>query len=98
MSGREWSAEERRTYAVARSMERTRAELAPVRQQISDLIDEIGWRSARPVVQRAVGRPIERRGIWLLGKRETHRALEALRSPALGQLSFFDHDDGPSAA
>lgn len=84
--------EERRAYAVARSIEQTRRELAPLRCEIADRLDEIGWRRARAAVQRALGRPVQRRGLWLLGKRDTRRVLEALRSTPR-QPSLFTRDE-----
>jgi len=94
MTRRPWSNEQRRTYAIARAMERTRAELAPVRREISERIDEVGWRKARIVVRRTLGRPIDRQGLWLLGKRETNALLAALRSMPR-QSTLWGNPDTP---
>jgi hypothetical protein len=97
MSRDEWSAEQRRAYAVSRAVERRRRELAPLRLEISERIDGLGWRRAKPMVQAAVGRPLQRRGLWGLTRKDTLRVLAALRARP-GQWSLFDHDDGPEAA
>ncbi len=83
------SAEDRRLYAITRSMERQREELAPVRAEMAALIDEMGWRRAMHLTQAALGRPVKRQGLWALGKRDTAKVLEALRNPK-GQLALFD--------
>jgi hypothetical protein len=44
------SAEELRTFAVARAMERRRAELTPLGSEIAAAIARVGWRRARPVI------------------------------------------------
>jgi hypothetical protein len=77
-------------------MERTRAELAPVRAEIANRIEVLGWRRAKPIVRLALGRPVQRRGLWTLGKRDATRVLAALRAGPR-QRSLFD-DDGPEAA
>jgi hypothetical protein len=89
--------EQRRNYAITRAMERRRAELRPSREEIAELIDQIGWRRARPLVRAALGRPAQRAGLWRLGKRDTHRVLVALRErpEQRGQLSLFERDTQP---
>jgi hypothetical protein len=72
--------EQRRAYSIARAMARTRIGLAPPRQEISDRIDAVGWRRVRPVIWRAMGPPVQRQGLWSLGKRDTAKVLAALRS------------------
>jgi hypothetical protein len=84
-----WTAERRQAYAIARSRERTRAELAPARAKIDRLIKQLGWRRARPLVVAALGWPVQRKGLWALGRIETRRVLDALtRGPA--QPSLWD--------
>jgi hypothetical protein len=68
-----WTAGERRAYAIARAMERTRAELAPVRGEIAGHVKQMGWRRARPLVVAALGRPVQRKALWTLGKVDTRR-------------------------
>jgi hypothetical protein len=82
--------EARQAYAVARSMERRRADLAPTRAEIAELIDRVGWRRARPLIHEALGRPVRRAGLWQLGKRDANRVLAALREGPKGQQSLFD--------
>jgi hypothetical protein len=91
-----WDAEHRRAYAIARTMERARAELAPGRAEIAALVDALGWRRARPAVWQALGRPVQRRGLWSLGKKDTARVLAALRAVPR-QQSFWDRNDGSEA-
>jgi hypothetical protein len=88
---------ERRNYAIARAMQQRRAELRPAREEIAELIDQIGWRRARPLVRAALGRPVQRAGLWRLGKRDTHRVLIALRErpDEKGQLCLFERDTLP---
>jgi hypothetical protein len=97
MSPGAWSAEQSRAYAISRAVERRRRELAPARLEISQRADALGWRRAKPIVHAAVGRPVHRRGLWSLSKKDTLRVLTALRARP-GQWSLFDHDDGPEAA
>jgi hypothetical protein len=84
-----WTAEQRRAYAIARSIERTRAELAPVRAEIAGRIKQMGWRRTRPLVVAALGRPVQRKRLWTLGKVETRRVLDALTSGPI-QPSLWD--------
>lgn len=92
-----WDAEGRQLYAITRSMERQREELAPVRAEIVALIDEMGWRRAMHLAQAALGRPVQRQGLWSLGKRDTATVLEALRNPE-GQLALFNPREPATSA
>jgi len=77
--------------AIARSRERRRAELAPLRQQVARAVAEVGWARAKPVVVAAMG-PVKvagPRGVWAerMGKRAGARILAELRSfPVQGSL------------
>jgi hypothetical protein len=64
-----WDAERRRSYAIARAMERTRAELAPAQAEIAARIDTVGWRLARPAIWQALGRRVQRRGCGASARR-----------------------------
>jgi hypothetical protein len=83
------TSEERQSYAIARARQRRRVELGPVREEIAGLIDDMGWRRARPIIHAALGRPVQRPGLWRLGKRETARVLDALREGPRGQGRLF---------
>jgi hypothetical protein len=89
-----WSSADRRNYAIARQMHRSIEELKPLRQEISDRIDQVGWRAARPVIRGSLGRPVQRRGLWTLGKRDTSAVLAAL-SGMSRQASLFEHEGAP---
>jgi hypothetical protein len=95
--GEVWSVEQRRSYAIARSIERTRAELVPTRTEMAEHIESLGWRRPKPIIWAALGRPVQRQGLWTLGKRDTIKVLSALRARP-GQRTLFDNGDGPEAA
>jgi hypothetical protein len=76
----------RQEKAIALAQERRRQELAPLRLEIARLIDEVGFRKAKPVLTKYTGRPIiggVHGGWWrYIGKRNgpvIKAELEALR-------------------
>lgn len=84
---------ERRAHAIAKSRERRDRELAPLRAEVDRLVEEVGWRQARPVVE-AVMAPLRvtgPRGAWRhrMGERAGIRLLAGLRAlPAQGRLTL----------
>ena len=38
-------------HAIAAARQAYRLEVLPLREQVSDLVDQVGWRRARPVVE-----------------------------------------------
>lgn len=88
-----YTAEQRRTYAITKNMQRRREELRPVLVEIADRIDTMGWRRARPLIRAALARRVQRAGLWRLNKRDTYKVLEALREGPRGQLCLFDWKD-----
>ena len=85
--------EQRRAHAIARSRERRAAELAPLRAEVDRLVEEVGWRQARPVVE-AVMAPLRvtgPRGAWRhrMGKRSGARLRADLAVlPVQGRLDL----------
>ena len=85
------TAYERQRYAIARSRERRDTELAPLLAEVDRLVDEVGWRQARPVVA-AVMAPVRvtgPRGVWRhrVGRRAGARLVDGLGAlPAQGCL------------
>jgi hypothetical protein len=71
---------ERRAYAIAKARARTDAELGPTRAELAVLVGSLGWRQVCPLVETALGRPVARRRLFTLGKRDTARVLAALRA------------------
>jgi hypothetical protein len=70
-----------RDRAIAASRARRAAELAPLRAEVVQAIDRVGWRRARPVVAQVLGvRPSGLHGGWWakVGKRSGARLLLAL--------------------
>ncbi|MDA8310236.1 MAG: hypothetical protein M0Z46_06420 [Actinomycetota bacterium] len=76
------TAHERRRYAIRKAGERRAEELAPVLAEVDRLVAEVGWATARPVVE-AVMAPVRvtgPRGVWRhrVGKQTGGRLLAAL--------------------
>ena len=87
------TAHERRRRAIARSQERRAVELAPLLERIDELVHEVGWSQARPVVE-GVMAPIRvtgPRGVWRsrMGRRTGARLVAGLSAlPAQEHLEL----------
>lgn len=68
---------------IARSTVERRDDLLPLRRDIDTLISQLGWKTARPIVETYIGVPAgpSQRGAWWsrVGKRNGAHLLEALR-------------------
>jgi hypothetical protein len=85
-----------RDFAIMRSRQERAIELLPLRTQIDDAIEALGWRRAKPIVCEVLGLHITaQRGEWWakVGKRNGAELLTALRAekdrPRYGQGQLF---------
>lgn len=78
---------------VVRSKEERRQALLPLRTEIAEAAQALGWRRARPIIERYIGVPAPSvHGAWWsrVGKRNGAQLLEALRSAGDdGQMALF---------
>jgi hypothetical protein len=69
---------------VARSTVKRREDLLPLRREIDSLISQLGWKRARPIVERYIGVPAgpSQRGAWWsrVGKRNGEQLRKELLS------------------
>jgi hypothetical protein len=89
----------RRTRAIRAARRRRTRELAPLHAQIAAAIEQIGWRTARPLVIAIVGHAHGgRHGGWWhkVGKRNGTKLLAALHAVPL-QPTLFDETTGTEA-
>ena len=79
-------------HAIAMVREAYRAEVLPIRQRVSDLIDQMGWRRARPIIEEVLGtHATSPRGGWWAGvdKRTGPRLVAALENRCSEQGVLF---------
>jgi len=96
------TAEDRRVHAIAVATQKRREELAPLRLEVAEAIDVVGWRRAKPVIKGVLGTvPVTglHGGWWSkVGKRSGAAILEGLAglssSGGPTQPSLFDGEQG----
>lgn len=79
--------------AISKAIEERRNDLLPLRREVDRLIDEVGWRRARPIVAEVLGfDPIRQRGAWWarVGKRAGTKLVKRLETEvSLGTGRLF---------